>query len=262
VRNIGPERTKVEALLLGTGTSNGVPTLGKEYPPEFLANPRNHRTRCALVLFGPTGNVLVDCGPEIRLQLLREGVLDLDAVLITHTHADHVMGMDDLRSLCLKYERPMPVYTSPQHQADIRRIFPYAFEEFPEGIWVPRLDLIDVPPMLELGGMRIQTFWVDHGQTPVLGVRVNDFAYVTDVGHIPPAAWEVLQGLDTLVLDAVRYRPHPNHFHYERAVEVALKLGAKQTYFTHLSDDYDHDKTNAELPEGIELAYDGLRIPV
>src|SRR5258705_4974180 len=100
------------AVLLGTGTSNGVPTLGKEYPPDYLANPKNHRTRCAVALLGPTGNLLVDCGPEIRLQMFREQIFDIDAVVVTHTHADHIMGMDDLRSLCLKYRRPMPVYTS------------------------------------------------------------------------------------------------------------------------------------------------------
>ena len=215
-----------------------------------------------MLLEGSTGNVLVDCGPEMRLQILREGVTDLEVVIVTHTHADHIMGMDDLRSFCLKYERAMPVYTSPQYQEDIKRVFAYAFSEFPDGIWVPRLDLRDVPPVLRLGGLEILTFWVEHGPWPVLGLRVNDFAYVTDVGHIPDAAWAMLQGLDTLILDAVRYRPHPNHFHYEKAVEVALELGAKKTFFTHLSDDYDHDKVNGELPDGIELAYDGLRISI
>ncbi|MBS1713056.1 MAG: MBL fold metallo-hydrolase [Armatimonadetes bacterium] len=251
-----------EAVVLGSGTSNGVPTLGKVYPPEFLAHPKNHRTRPALLLQGPTGNVLVDCPPELRLQLLREQVFDLEAVLITHSHADHVMGMDDLRTLCLKYGRAMPVYTSARYQEDVRRIFPYAFEDFPEGIWVPRFDMREPGPILELGGMVIQVYWVEHGPMPVMAVKVGGFAYVTDVSRIPEDVWPHLTGLDTLVLDAVRYRPHPNHFHYEKAVEVALALGATRTYFTHLSDDYDHDETNRALPPGIELAYDGLRIPL
>lgn len=248
------------AILLGTGTSNGIPSLGKIYPEAYLADPRNHRTRCALLLQGPTGNVLVDCGPEIRLQLVREQIHDIDAVLITHTHADHIMGMDDLRSLCLKYQRAMPVYTAEVYQDDIRRVFPYAFQDFPDGIWVPRFDLREVSPVLHLGGMDIRTFWVDHGAMSVLGIRVNDFAYVTDVGHIPDLAWAQLQGLDTLVLDAVRIRPHRNHFHLEKAVEVAAQLGAKKTFFTHLSDDFDHAKTSSELPQGMDLAFDGLRI--
>jgi phosphoribosyl 1,2-cyclic phosphate phosphodiesterase len=213
-------------------------------------------------LLGPEGNVLVDCPPEIRLQLLREGIGDLDAVLVTHTHADHVMGMDDLRSFCLRYQREIPVYTSREYQDDVRRLFPYAFQEFPKGIWVPRFGLRDVEPVMRLGGMDIETFWVEHGPVPVLGVRAGGFAYLTDVGHIPSDAWSKLQGLDVLVLDAVRYRPHPNHFHFEKAVEVARGLRARTTYFTHLCDDYDHGKVEAALPPGIRLAYDGLRVAV
>lgn len=250
------------AIVLGSGTSNGVPTLGKVYSSEFLADKRNHRTRCSIFLEGPTGNVLVDCAPEMRLQLLREEIFDVEAVLVTHTHADHIMGMDDLRSFCLKYERPMPIYTSPQYQDDIKRIFPYAFADFPSGIWVPRFDLRDVPPVIRHGGLEIVTFWVEHGPWPVLALRVNDFAYVTDVSHIPDEALGHLQGLDTLVLDAVRYRPHPNHFHFEKAVAVATELGARRTYLTHLSDDFDHAATESGLPDSIRLAFDGLQIDI
>lgn len=250
------------AVLLGTGTSNGIPSLGKRYPADYLAEPKNHRTRCALVLQGPTGNTLVDCGPEIRLQLTREQIYDVEAVIVTHTHADHIMGMDDLRSLCLKYERPIPVYTSPNYQEDIRRVFPYAFQDFPTGIWVPRFDLRDVTPVLHVGGLDIKTFWVEHGPIPVLGLRVLDFAYVTDVSHIPEAAMAHLSGLDTLVLDAVRFKPHPNHFNFEQALEVAARIGARQTFLTHLSDDFDHVKTELTLPAGVRLAYDGLRLPL
>lgn len=251
-----------EAIILGSGTSNGVPMLGREYPSDYLAEPKNHRTRASIVISGPTGNLLIDCAPELRIQMHREALVDLDAVLITHAHADHIMGMDDLRSLCLKYQRAMKVYASPATQEDIRRIFPYAFKEFPPGVWVPRFDLTEVPSVIHVGGLDVKTFTVMHGPTPVVGVRVNDFAYVTDVSHIPAPAWEMLQGLDTLVLDAVRIQPHPNHFHFDRAVEVATQLGAHQTYFTHLSHDYDHHKTNSTLPVAIQLAYDGLRIPI
>lgn len=253
---------KATAVILGSGTSNGVPTLGIDYPASFLANPKNHRTRPSLLLEGPTGNLLVDCAPEMRLQLLRERVGMVDAVLITHTHADHVMGMDDLRSFCLKSRRDMPVYANEQSAADIRRIFPYAFLEAGPGIEVPRYDIRPVPERLEVGGMSIQTMWVLHGSLPVVALRLGDFAYVTDVSEIPAEASSQLQGLRTLVLDAVRYKPHPNHFHFDKAVEVALELGAAQTYFTHLSHDYDHDVTNGTLPPGIALAYDGLRIGV
>jgi len=249
-----------QAIVLGSGTSNGVPMLGVEYPPEFLANPRNHRTRSSILFQGPTGNLLVDCTPEVRLQLTRERVYALEAVLITHTHADHVMGMDDLRSLCMKTREAVPVYTLPRHQEDIRRIYSYAFQPFPAGVFVPRFDLRDVPLDLEVGGLTFRTFVVEHGSTPVIGVRVNGMAYITDVSRIPEEARAELNGLDILMIDAVRRAPHPNHFHLEKALEVAAEIGAKRTILTHLGHDYDHDVTNAELPEGVELAYDGLQI--
>lgn len=252
----------IQAVLLGSGTSNGVPMLGVHYLPEFLENPKNHRTRSSLLLKGPGGNVLIDCAPEMRIQLLREHIYELEATIITHTHADHIMGMDDLRSFCITQRRPMPVYTLPRYQEDIRRIFPYAFQEFPAGIEVPRFDLHEMPECLDIAGIRIESMIVDHGPIPVIGLRIGDFGYLTDVSHIPPEAEAKIQNLETLILDAVRYAPHPNHFHYEAAIHAAKRLGAKKTYFTHLSHDYDHDKVNAELPTGIELAFDGLVVQV
>lgn len=236
--------------------------LGVSYSASFLANPKNHRTRCSILVEGPNGNLLVDCAPEMRIQLVREGIMMVDAVVITHTHADHVMGMDDLRSFCIVGGKEMPVYSLARYQEDIRRIFAYAFQDFPPGIEVPRFDLRDLPDVIECGGLKFQTMIVNHGPIPVVALRVNDFAYVTDVNYIPPEAWDKLQGLDTLILDAVRYKPHPNHFHFEAAVEIAQSLGARKTYFTHLSHDYDHDITNASLPTAIELAYDGLSIEI
>lgn len=249
-------------VVLGSGTSNGVPMLGVEYSEGYLANPKNWRTRASVCLLGPSGNLLVDCAPELRIQMARERIYDVEATLITHTHADHVMGMDDLRSLCVKTRADMPVYAWPRYQEDIRRIFPYAFSERIPGIELPRFDLREVPPIIEVGGLHVHTFEVAHGRIPVVGIRINDFAYVTDVSEIPADAWEKLQNLDTLILDAVRLAPHPNHFHFEKALEVARQLGAKKTFFTHLSHDYDHDVTNAKLPPGIELAWDGLRLDI
>ena len=238
--------------------------LGAEYPPGYLDDPRNRRNRACLCLKGPTGNLVVDCPPELRLMAHAAGIHDIEAVLITHTHADHVMGMDDLRSICMKTGQAVPVHTLPRYQDDIRRIFAYAFADFPKGVFVPRFDLIDVsesPATFEMGGISVRTFTVEHGRIPVIGLRANDFAYVTDVSHLPEVARAELQNLDTLVIDATRYRPHPNHFHYERAIETASELGAKRTILTHLSGDYDYDKTSRELPLGIELAYDGMRVP-
>lgn len=255
-------KSQGEVIILGSGTSTGVPVLGFDYPPDFLAQPRNHRTRPSITLCGPNGNFQVDCGPDFRQQMLTAGLTDLCAALITHSHADHIMGMDDLRSFSLKHGCPFPVYAGPATQEDIRRVFQYAFQEFPPGVEVPRFDLRPVPEIIEEAGLEIRTMIVPHGpKIECIATRVHDFAYVTDVSEIPPSVAVQLTGLDVLVLDAVRYKPHPNHFHYDRAVEVALEIGAKQTYFTHLSHDYDYTKVNAELPAGIELAYDGLRIP-
>ena len=247
---------------MGSGTSNGVPMLGVRYPDSFLANPKNHRTRCSLVLCGPEGNLLIDATPELRMQAVREQIYDIDAVVITHTHADHVMGMDDLRSICVKHRRAMPVYAKPKDQEDIRRIFNYAFDAHPEGVEVPRFELRDVPETLESCGLSLRTFLVPHGSVQVVAFRVNDFAYMTDVNGIPDHVWPLLDGLDVLVLDAVRYRPHPNHFHFDAALEVASKIGAHTTYLTHLSHDYDHDVVDAQLPPGVRLAFDGLRVPL
>ncbi|CAN1491035.1 PhnP Metal-dependent hydrolases of the beta-lactamase superfamily I [Fimbriimonadaceae bacterium] len=250
------------AVILGSGTSNGVPMLGFDYPESFLQNPKNWRTRASLLLNGNDGNVLVDCSPEMRLQLLKADVKDLDSVIITHTHADHVMGMDDLRSLSVKTKRDMPVYILEEYMPDIKRIYPYAFMEFPEGIMVPRFDLRVAQPVMELAGLTIRSFVVRHGHLPCLALRVNDFCYMTDVSEIPEHVWPELAGLDILVLDAVRFAPHPNHFHFDRAMEVAAKIGAKRTILTHLSHDYDHDEFNARLPFGTELAYDGMSLEI
>lgn len=239
--------------------------LGAEYPEGYLDDPRNRRNRACLAIKGPTGNLVVDCPPELRLMAHANGIHDIDAVLITHTHADHIMGMDDLRSICVKTRRPVAVYTLPRYQEDIRRVFQYAFLDHPSGLFVPRFDLRDVPTSpssFEVGGMEVRTFLVEHGSIPVIGIRIGGFAYVTDVSRIPEESLVELQGLDTFVVDAVRYKPHPNHFHFDKAIEVAQSLGARRTLLTHLSGDYDFERTSAELPPGVELAYDGQRVAI
>lgn len=248
------------AIILGSGTSNGVPMLGVRYTPEFLGNPKNHRTRSSCVLMGPTGNLLIDCAPEMRIQLVREGIFSVQEVLITHTHADHIMGMDDLRSFCIMEQRAIPVTTLPRYQDDIKRVFAYAFADVPPGVWIPRFDLKDVPEVLHVGGLDVQIFEVMHGKVPCLGVRVNDFAYLTDVNYISPEVMSQLQGLDTLVIDSVRHDPHPNHFHFDATMEVIATLRPKMAYLTHLSHEFDHNSYEDQLPPNVRLAHDGLRI--
>jgi phosphoribosyl 1,2-cyclic phosphate phosphodiesterase len=257
-RNLG----MAEVVVLGSGTSMGVPALAVDYTAEFLANPKNHRTRSSILIKAPLGNILVDCTPDMRLQLLREHVKMVDSVIITHTHADHVMGMDDLRCFVLAKKDSIPIYTGPQFQEDIKRIYKYAFEKHLPGISIPRFELIDIPERFELCGLNIQTMWVNHGTIQVIALRINDFAYVTDVNEIPEKAWNQLQGLDILMLDSVRFRPHPNHFNLEQALDVIEKLKPKMAYLTHLNHDFDHDVVNATLPENVKLAYDGLKLQV
>lgn len=250
-----------QAIFLGSGTSNGCPSLGFDYSQEFLSNPKNWRTRPSLLLRGPGGNFLIDCAPEMRLQLLREHVKDIEAVLITHTHADHIMGMDDLRCFELRSQKQMRIYAQPADQEVIRRVFAYAFGVYPPDVHVPKFELCNCPPVIKEAGLDIHTFIVMHGPTPVVGIRCGGLAYLTDVNHIPDPARPFLKNLDVLILDAVRRRPHPNHYHFDEAIRVAEEIGAKQTYFTHLSHDYDHDVVEStELPPHIRLAYDGLVI--
>lgn len=235
---------------------------GVEYAPEFLAHPHNWRTRCSVVVHGPGGNLLIDCAPELRLQVVREGVRRIDAVLVTHTHADHVMGMDDLRSFCLRQGAEIPIYTLPRYADDIRRVFSYAFVPPPPGTFVPRFQLRDVEAhgeTLDLVGLPVQVFSVEHGKVPVIGVRIGGFAYMTDVSRIPKEAEAWLQGLDTLMIDAVRIAPHPNHLNLAGALETIDRLSPKLAYLTHLSGDFDAGSP-PELPPNVRLAYDGLTI--
>lgn len=253
----------MEAIILGCGTSHGVPMVACECAVCTSNVPKNQRTRCSVVILGDEGTLLVDAPPELRLQLVRERIHRVNAVLITHSHADHIMGLDDVRRFNELTGAPMPVYGQPQTLKDIRRVFQYAFEPpMQESGGLPSYDLRESSDALSVADIRVVLFEVLHGKLPVLGLRVGDFAYLTDVSEIPDAALRHLEGLGTLVMDATRRAPHPSHFHLEKAVEVALALGAKRTFLTHLSHDYDFETTNAELPDGIELAHDGLRIPI
>lgn len=248
--------------VLGSGTSFGVPMPGTEYPPEFLAHPHNWRTRCSLAIEGPDGTLVVDCTPEFRLQTIRERVMRVDAVLVTHTHADHVMGLDDLRSFCLRQGGEMPVYTLPRYARDIERVFGYAFQPPVPGTFVPRLALREIAAegeTLDLVGLPVRVFTVEHGNVPVIGLRIGGFAYVTDVSRVPPEAEPHLRGLDTLMIDAVRLKPHPNHFHLAGALAAIERLAPKSAYLTHLSGDFDAGAP-PEMPPHVRLAFDGLRL--
>jgi phosphoribosyl 1,2-cyclic phosphate phosphodiesterase len=255
-----------EFILLGTGTSVGVPAIGCGCPVCLSTNTRNQRLRCSAIVGLPEGNLLIDTPPDLRTQLLRERIGIVHSVLYTHDHADHIFGLDDLRLFQFYLGSPVPLLCEEFVERRIRRSFDYAFSDAPEthAGAVPKLSFrrIATDPFDVLGA-RVIPIRLRHGpRFNVLGFRIGDVAYCTDTNELAPESWSLLQGLNVLVLDALRNRPHATHFSLAEAVEVARQLQPKQTYFTHISHELEYEATNAQLPAGMELAYDGLRIPL
>lgn len=253
-------------VLLGTGTSVGVPTIGCGCPVCTSDDPRNKRTRTAAIVGLPEGNLLIDTPPDLRSQLLREKIGIVHAVMYTHDHADHIFGLDDLRLFPFHLGRPVPLYCEPLVQRRIERSFDYAFDRGPQthAGAIPSLQFfpIGLQP-IDVLGTTIRPLRLLHGpKFEVLGFRIGNIAFCTDTNFIPEESFHILQGVEYLILDALRHSPHPTHFNVEQAVEVAKRLQPKQTYLTHVCHDLDHASTCKSLPEGIDLAYDGLRIPL
>ena len=242
------------------------------------ADPRDKRTRTSIhVRYDDGYCVLVDTAPELRLQCIAHGIRRVDAVLLTHHHADHITGLDDLRRFNWIQNAAVPVYGQPATLEAVRRMFVYAFEPDPESKSSrPAISLHEIagresaaPQGLELGGHRVVPVPLAHGDMPVLGFRFGPlrggskcFAYCTDCNHIADSSLALLAGLEVLILDGLRYRPHPMHFNIEQAIEWARRIGAGQTYLTHLTHDVSHACTGAELPPGVGLAFDGQLIRV
>jgi phosphoribosyl 1,2-cyclic phosphate phosphodiesterase len=227
-------------------------------------DPRDARSRPSIAIECDDGlKVLVDTTPDLRSQALRHDLRRVDAVLFTHSHADHVMGLDEVRRYNMLTKQPMPVYGDTPTLRDIRRTFAYIFEsDAPKGGGIPDLRLFPIAGSFCLGRQLVQPVPIRHGSWNILGFRFGGFAYLTDCNGIPDASMEMLRDLDCLVLDALRKRPHPTHFTITEATEMAGRIGARRTYFTHIAHELGHEATCASLPPGMALAYDGLSVQV
>jgi len=247
---------------LGTGTSMGIPTLGCACRVCCSPDPRDLRTRPSLLLDYNGYAVVIDTSPDFRTQALRANLRHVDAVLYTHPHADHILGLDDLRPFCLRQHQAIPLYANRETLAAIRRTFSYAFEQATPGSTVPQVHLEEIAGPFELFGLRFEPLPVLHGTMEVLGFRFACAAYVTDFSQIPPATLQQLRGLDLLILDALRHQPHPTHSSLAESLALVRDLQPRRAYFTHLCHDLAHAETSAQLPPGVELAYDGLVVEV
>jgi phosphoribosyl 1,2-cyclic phosphate phosphodiesterase len=254
----------VRVLFLGTGTSHGVPMIGCDCDVCRSADPRDRRFRPSIyVTLDDDVRVLVDATPDLRSQALAFGVRRVDALIVTHAHADHIMGLDEIRRFNALAGRPLPVHADARTLAALSRTFEYAFDPaVPAGGGLPRMNLVEIDGPFRIGAQRIVPVPIRHGRWEILGFRFGRFAYLTDCNGVPPASMALLADLDVLVLDALRRRPHPTHFTLVEAVGVAREIGARRTYFTHIAHDLGHEATSAALPPGVALAHDGLTVDI
>jgi phosphoribosyl 1,2-cyclic phosphate phosphodiesterase len=267
----------MHVTLLGTGTSSGVPMIGCDCAVCRSDDPRDRRTRPSILIdlgdgadrpvrvpfAAATRYLLVDTATDLRAQALAHDVRRVDAIAFTHSHADHVLGLDDVRRYNFMQGSAISCFGDPRTLADLRRVFSYIFDgKARAGGGIPRLSLFEIGGAFSLGGVEVVPVPVMHGPMPILGYRLGAFAYLTDCNQIPESSWPLLDGVRTLVLDALRDRPHPTHFSVAEALQVVERLGAEHTYFTHICHDLPHAATCARLPSGVELAYDGLVLEV
>ncbi len=257
----------MEAIFLGTGTSQGVPMIACDCAVCTSSDPRNRRTRASVHVVMDGLHVQVDAVPEFRLQCVREGIRQLDLFILTHGHADHVLGMDDLRRFCdLIGGQALTVHTTAEGMARVRAIFPYAIAERPVARGYAAFKPVEMPAVIDLPQGTIQSTLLPHGGVSTLGLVFTErssgrkFVYYTDCKSLTPEAVALARGADAIVLDGLRPLPHPSHMSISEAVAAAQQIGAKETWLTHLTHVSDHATTEADLPAGVKLAYDGLRL--
>lgn len=255
---------EVRVRVLGSGTSTGIPIIGCDCPVCTSDNPKNQRLRASIRVEVGGKTFLVDCGVDFRHQMLANPTPRIDAVLITHTHADHVHGIDDLRAFCFRQRERIPIFSSENFLDDISVRFAYAFNPPQAGGGVPLLDLreIEAGQVFETGGVHVLPIQIMHGILPILGFRFGKFAYMTDCSGIPDETIELLDGVETIIISALRDEPHPTHFGFGQALEMSERLGVKNAYFIHFTHSVEHESKQAELPDWAHLTYDGLDFTV
>ncbi len=253
---------QISLTFLGTGTSVGVPTVGCDCLTCTSDDPKDSRFRASLLLEWEGATVVIDTTPEFRLQMLREKVKKLDAVLFTHNHADHIHGLDDVRPFCCHGQKHIPLYGAPHTMDYIREHYDYIWNAPQQGGGLPKVDIVYAEAPFQIADVRFTPLPAMHGRVPVYGYRFGDCAYLTDVSHIPEESMKRLYGLNTLILDAVRYAPHTTHYNVEQAIAVAETIGARETWFTHMNHDICHARFAAECPPAMSPAWDGLKMLV
>jgi phosphoribosyl 1,2-cyclic phosphate phosphodiesterase len=255
--------SQAHVTFLGTGTSHGVPMIGCACATCQSADPRDKRWRPSIHIELADGtSVLVDTAPDLRAQALAFGIRRIDAVLFTHSHADHVLGLDDLRAFNRLQRAVIPCYADERTLTDLRRVFAYVFHPDGEGGGIPKISLTMIGGPLCIGRQEFVPVPLWHGRRLILGFRVGRFAYLTDCSGIPDSSWPLLDGVEVLVLDALRHKPHPTHFSLAESLEIVGRLRPARTYFTHMCHDLPHAATCERLPDGIALAYDGLTLEI
>lgn len=253
---------RVELTVLGSGTSLGVPTIGCRCRVCTSPNPRDKRTRPSLLLRYNSRAVVIDTGPDFRFQAIRANLDRLDAVLYTHAHADHVLGLDDIRPFNFQEGRAVPLYGNRPAIEGVRRIFQYIFDgNYPYGGAAQVQDHVITGPT-ELFGLEFVPIQVLHGRLEVLGFRFGPAAYLTDYNEIPESSAKLLRGVEVLFLDALRHAAHPTHMTVAQALEQVEKIKPKQAFLTHIAHDLGHEETNSTLPEHVRLCYDGMRLEI
>ena len=251
-------------LVLGSGTSHGVPMIGCECATCQSPDPRDRRFRASVLIQMPNGpSVLVDTTTDLRSQALAHGVKRVDAIVYTHSHADHVMGLDDVRRFNILQKSAIPCYGDERTLRDLRRIYAYIFDPgTAKGGGIPQVVLATIAGEFSIGQATFVPVPLLHGSRRIFGYRIGSFAYLTDCSAIPDESWPLLSGVRTLILDALRERPHPTHLSLVEAIAVTERIGPTRAYFTHMCHDLPHAATCARLPAGMELAYDGLTFDI